>query len=131
MQVITTYSHPQEAHLALSRLEGNGVAGRVWDDEIVGLIWMYSAAVGGVKLVVATEDVERAREILELPPVAPGMFSCPRCKSDHVKIRELNLFTAICLGLGFILPLKSKTVDCLECNHAFPLRARDQKDTHG
>ena len=50
MQVIAQYSKPEDAYLAVSALEGNGINAEVRDDNIVSLYWLYSNAVGGVKV---------------------------------------------------------------------------------
>jgi hypothetical protein len=64
MAVVAAYSKPEEAHLIRSVLEGNGVTAYVRDEHIVALDWLYSNAIGGVKVEVADEDLARAREIL-------------------------------------------------------------------
>ncbi len=68
MKVVATYSKPEEAHLAASFLEGSGITTYVADDQIVSLNWLYSNAVGGVKVQVSEDDWEEARELLERSP---------------------------------------------------------------
>ncbi len=121
MKLIASYIKPEDAHLAASLLEGNGLTVSVRDSDTVGNYWMYSNAVGGVKLEVAEDEVEEAKAILNLPKDANGLLACPHCGSGNVKIREMNLFTAMSLALGCFLPFSTKKVDCFECKKSFEL----------
>ena len=58
------YSHVYEADLAVSRLESEGIMAFAADEFMVNLNWLYSNAIGGVRLQVPAPDAERAREIL-------------------------------------------------------------------
>lgn len=64
MKTIASYSKPEEAYLAASYLEGNGIEAHVRDDNIITANWLFSNAVGGVKLEVADEDAAKALELL-------------------------------------------------------------------
>jgi hypothetical protein len=119
MKTIAAFSKPEEAHLARSRLEGSGIRAHVRDEHTIGLYWLYSNALGGVRLDVADEDVERAKEVLGLPPTDAGLLCCPRCGSSDTRMREFGLFTAVCVGLGFVLPSMVRRADCRACGHFF------------
>ena len=73
--VIAIFPQVIQAHIAKSRLEADGIEAFIRDENIVALNWLYSNAVGGVKLEVAAEDEKRARAILE--PQKPD-FSIPK-----------------------------------------------------
>jgi hypothetical protein len=76
--VIARFSTVGEAESARSALEAAGIDCVLADDEIVAIDWLYSNAVGGVKLVVRDEDREQARNILETPSAEPdGIDSDP------------------------------------------------------
>lgn len=64
MPVIASYTQLEDAHLAVSKLEGSGVSAWLRDEATANLYWFYSNAIGGVKVEVAEEDIDRAREIL-------------------------------------------------------------------
>jgi hypothetical protein len=57
----------QEALLAKGLLESSGIERLLIDDNMVGLNWLISTAIGGVKLQVKSEDSEEAIEILDQP----------------------------------------------------------------
>lgn len=56
-----------EAEMARGRLEAAGIPVRLLDAGTVGVAQILSDAVGGVKVCVATEDLEEARAILQAP----------------------------------------------------------------
>lgn len=120
MPVIATFTKLEDAHIAASKLEGSGVKAWLRDEATANLYWLYSNAIGGVKVEVAADDVPRALEILNLPDEASGLLRCPHCGSENVHVREMSLFSALALlFLGLILPGKKATVDCLDCKKAF------------
>jgi hypothetical protein len=62
---VASFGTLPEAELARNRLEQDGIHAHLSDGESVSMMWMYSTALGGVKLMVAEEDAERAGYILE------------------------------------------------------------------
>ena len=127
MKIIASYSKPEEAYLIASLLEGNGITVNVRDAETVSNYWMYSNAIGGVKIEVPEPEEEKAKEILNLPKEPIGMLACPRCGSGNVKIREMNILTAISVALGIMIPFASKKVDCMACKESFVLDLKKLK----
>jgi hypothetical protein len=63
--VIRAFTSPIEAHLACSALKGAGIDARLSDIHLVEAQWMYSNAIGGVKVWVPAADEEAARELLD------------------------------------------------------------------
>jgi hypothetical protein len=127
MKIVAAYPTLDEAYLAKSRLEGSGIHAGIPDELTASTYWLSSNAIGGVKVEVEDVDFDRAREALMLPKVAPGLLRCPHCGSDEVRLRELSPLAAICIGIGFVLPFRSRRADCLRCHHSFviePLRGR-------
>ncbi len=74
MRTLAAFSHPDQAHLLRSRLEGNGIPATVRDDNIVTLDFLASLAVGGVRVDVADEDYAAAVALLaeETPAASNG-----------------------------------------------------------
>lgn len=120
MPVIASYTQLEDAHLAVSKLEGSGVSAWLRDEATANLYWFYSNAIGGVKVEVAEEDIDRAREILELPKEDSGIITCPQCGSQNVRMRQMNLLFALgIIFLNLILPHRKFRADCLECRESF------------
>lgn len=131
MPIIASYNKPEDAYLAASLLEGNGIQAMVQDAETVSMDWMISNAIGGVKLVVAKEDVDAAKEILKLPKLRTEILVCPHCGSNNTRIRELSLWSVFSwIFLGAPVPAKSRKVDCLDCKKAFPLQASEKAENN-
>lgn len=53
-----------DAHIALGRLQAEGIPATLADENLVQTDWLYSIAVGGIKLQVADADAGRARLVL-------------------------------------------------------------------
>jgi hypothetical protein len=61
---VLTVSYPQQLWVIRTKLESEGIECFIKDELTVQSYHLYSNALGGVKLQVLEEDVERAREIL-------------------------------------------------------------------
>lgn len=61
---VRQYSLPFEAHLARARLESEGITALVADEHTINMQWMLSDALGGVRLRVQEDMVQRADRIL-------------------------------------------------------------------
>ena len=68
---VATYDLPPIAHIARNALEAAGIKAIISDDQMVGMDWLLSTALGGVKVQVWEEDVERAVVVLEAAAGAP------------------------------------------------------------
>lgn len=101
------------------KLEGSGIEAFIADETLVSLNWLYSNAIGGIRLQVKEEEKERALEILEMEPSEEGLVQCPNCGSQKIKYRKIGPAAAICLIIGFILPVGTNKLDCQDCKHIF------------
>jgi hypothetical protein len=118
-KVIATYSKPEEAHLAASFLEANGIPVQVKDDLVVGAYWFYSNAVGGVKVAVPETDAAAARDLLHSAERNTSALTCPHCGSGRVKRRELSPLAGLAMLIGLVLPIASQHADCADCGRSF------------
>src|SRR5687767_10460845 len=118
--VVWRYTTVGEAGSARSALDAAGIDVAVLDENIIVINWLYSNAVGGVKLMVRREDLEEAFEILSTSsreaaaddevtdPPAPESEDqpavCPSCGSTALApIPRLKIFAALALlvyGVG-------------------------------
>ena len=62
--VVAKYSFPHEANFAKMNLEGAGIPAFVADEHTVNMQWLYSDAMGGVRLFVHEPNLEQALEVL-------------------------------------------------------------------
>jgi hypothetical protein len=64
MVTIATFTNTPEAHLLRMRLESGGISAYLQDENTIQMDWGLSNAIGGVRVQVADEDLEAARELL-------------------------------------------------------------------
>jgi Putative prokaryotic signal transducing protein len=126
---IAQYRDLPTAGLSQSILESAGITCFLDNQFMIGINWLYSNALGGVKLQVLEKDVEQALKLLkdhsdseqsdekeemdQLPP-----FVCPECGGREITtINYTRKFAA--LSLLFSLPLLffAKRHVCKECGH--------------
>jgi putative signal transducing protein len=62
---VATFDQPAQARLAENALKDAGIRAAVSDDNLVGMDWLLSYAVRGVKVQVWEEDADRAVAVLE------------------------------------------------------------------
>ncbi|MEO6523349.1 MAG: DUF2007 domain-containing protein [Mucilaginibacter sp.] len=96
-QIITfqTYYDPMLAHIVRTRLEDNGIACFVVDENMGTLYPAYNAAIGGIKLKIFARDLDKCKAILaedstlnvdEIPEAeSETQVVCPYCGSNNVR----------------------------------------------
>ncbi|MBU0494185.1 MAG: hypothetical protein KKA73_24265 [Chloroflexi bacterium] len=129
---IAAFSHQAEAHIPQARLEAEGIWSFIADRETVGANWLYSNAVGGVKLQVRDTDLDRAIEILGIEPPeiefddADWMdeeqddeSTCPSCQSDNIHYERFAMrpLFATWLLFGIPLPFLKRMWKCNDCGY--------------
>jgi hypothetical protein len=124
--VVQQFREVQEALLAKGMLESAGMECFLVDDNMVRMDWFLSNLLGGVKLAVAIEDAEVAREILTQPipddfnVEGVGEFQQPRCpKCGSIEITHEPSFdkriALPALYMAFPLPIRRDTWKCATC----------------
>ncbi len=127
MLTIAKFRDLPEALLAQGNLNSAGIEGVLLDDNLVRLDWLWSNAVGGIKLQVRAEDAGEATEMLNQP--IPEGFEiegvgdyrqpeCPKCKSLDVTFQEIYKPVAYAsLWVGVPLPFQRKGWKCRTCGN--------------
>lgn len=122
--IIERYSTPYEANLVKSQLESAGIPAFVADEYTVGMNWLYSNALGGVKVLVPESLAAEARQFLgsvtEVPATTESDAEiCPECESKNTENfldKRGSFLTWVLLGLPLLLPSeKKKCNDCGYC----------------
>ena len=67
--VLRRYRDMPEAFVAKSILDAAGIENYLQDDNVVRMDWLWSNAMGGIKLIVREKDGEEAEKILSQGPV--------------------------------------------------------------
>jgi hypothetical protein len=114
-----------EALLAKGCLESAGIECFLRDDNLVRLDWFISNFVGGVKLCVQAEDVEKAQTILS-EPILEGFYvegvglyeqpRCPKCDSLDINFQELEPAAYLSLAVNVPIPFQRRAWRCHACN---------------
>lgn len=129
LKTVACFTDPYLAHIVKGRLETEGVLAVVIDEHIVGMNWLYSVAVGGVKVQVEEGDFERSRSLLmqnflkdlaatpesHLPSSPEEM--CPMCQSFSVSGNRYS-FWSLLPSLFFLAPIffRRKKWICNDCD---------------
>lgn len=139
MALITfkTFDNSIDAHILKIKLESEDIMCFLFDENIVSINPLYSNLVGGIKLKINEEDLERAKEIiseLEQTPYTTEdekVISCPKCQSTHIESGYKSMksvgavISAIASFLLVIFPIYRKTVyKCKDCGTEFNLKKK-------
>jgi hypothetical protein len=127
MVTIAKFRDLPEALLAQGNLNSSGIETVLLDDNLVRLDWLWSNAVGGIKLQVKAEDADEATEILNQPIPETIEFGgtgdyrqpeCPKCKSLDVTFQEIYKPVAYgSLWVGMPMPVHRKAWKCRACGN--------------
>lgn len=113
-----------EALLAKGSLDSSGIDCALVDENVVRLDWFWSNLMGGVKLLVDTEDAAAALEILDQP--IPEHFNvadigeyeqprCPACGSLDVNFHEIAPAAYLSMVVSFPIPFHRRAWRCHAC----------------
>ncbi len=129
---IATFSYPTEAYIPKTKLESEGIWAFVADADTVTANWLYSNAIGGVKLQVKKDDVDRAVAILNSESDSlewledeitqdEDEVSCPQCNSNNVEYEKYatRLIFLSWLLLTFPIPFLKRKWKCQDCGYTW------------
>jgi hypothetical protein len=108
---IKTFDSPLEANLAKNLLEEAGLRTLLVGEEAVGMTWMLSNAVGGIRLQVVADDVARAQEILRRSSRAAFANDLEPEKTDDTGQSEIETDEPSDLGLEQPEEIEPETTD--------------------
>jgi hypothetical protein len=130
--VVATFTSPWEAELSRARLEADGFAAVLADENLVRLDWFVSCAVGGVKVLVPASEAAAARAVLEQAAELPEIglatdddlaaeHCCPACGSANLAFERFSRggFVGSLLLLGFPLPIPKPRWRCGRCGEVW------------
>lgn len=131
--LVGSFQYSAEAHISRARLEDAGIHAFLRDDITIDSDPLMSQAIGGVKLMVRTADLERAREILNDVEVYSQTddgqpLTCPHCGSHAIEMVTVvdSIGSAIrfaIVSLAGLFPIVRHRYRCNDCRSAFELPA--------
>ncbi len=139
---VLTFRDVLDAQAAAALLEAEGIECVLANEWVVGVVWTYSTAVGGVQLQVAPDRAEEAIALLaadgeaslvEMDADFPARRDddvCPRCGSDDlVTVRWSRYAAAAMLFAPLPLFIWRNRVQCRSCGNEWKSGDR-LTDTH-
>jgi hypothetical protein len=115
-----------EALLAKGKLESAGIQCFLADSELVRADWLWSNAIGNMRLQVKAEDAQEAVSVLHEPP--PQIFlerevgeyyqqpRCPKCNSMDIGFESIDKSLSYALMLiGLCFPFRKNRWKCHDC----------------
>lgn len=123
--VVQSFSFPYEAQIAKTQLEAAGIPARIENEHTINMDWLYSNALGGVRLLVLEGDSEEARTLLaqdfsqELQQQFGLSENCPNCGSSNIQPYTEGKRPAylVFLLLGFPLFFYKNGMKCQRCQY--------------
>lgn len=114
---VAVFDNYIDAHIAMGQLEESGVTCWLQDENTLSVNPMLNQALGGIKLMVAEEDVEDAKTLLAKYIGSRPKYTCPACGSlniDYVTTprKASNWFFALIGAIG-----AQKVYHCFDCGH--------------
>lgn len=112
---LDTCNTPMEGHIARVKLEEAGIDAVLENENVFNAIPIYGQAVGGIRLMVPSDRVGEALEVLG-HAVTGG---CPACGSRRIIHRPMSMRRLIVSILLLTIPLVfyRRRWICLDCNH--------------
>ena len=93
--ILETFDNYIDASLMLGRLEEAGINCWLKDEQTATLNPILTNAIGGIKLMVAEDDISEATEILNaLKEIKRKSFACHKCGSHNIEYITSNRKTA-------------------------------------
>jgi hypothetical protein len=124
--IIKRYDSYIDAHIDMGRLEEDGINCWLKDENTVTIDPILSNAIGGIKLMVAASQAERAIGILRnLENIRKALTPCPKCGSHNFELvsspRKASTWISAIFGFLFTnyATPTNKINHCFDCGHEF------------
>lgn len=126
--LVGRYEYSSEAHIVKAKLESEGVESFFRDLNTVDNNPLYSNLLGGIKLFVRTEDLEKANDVLnQISKYSLDddheLIKCPKCGENQVKMEtpepSLKTFINVVILGFFAMFFEKHKYKCQECNFEF------------
>jgi ribosomal protein L37AE/L43A len=123
--LVKTFANYMEAHIVYGRLEDVGINCWLKDENTVSLNPLWNITVGGIKLMVAENQVAEAKALLQqFDEERRSRFVCPQCGSGSIELVSSNrnagnwIHTILGFLFGYYPPVE-KIWHCFKCKAEF------------
>jgi hypothetical protein len=126
LTTIASYSFPYEAQIAKAKLDSECIPAFIADEHTINMQWLFSNALGGIRLQVPEVFVQQAIELLaedfsEDVHLEQGgdTISCSVCGCLNMEPYQVGKRWAFLVFIGLSFPLfpVKNTLRCRECGH--------------
>lgn len=127
-KTVASFETAPAAWIHRNYLAQNGLSAIVTDEHTVNVYWLYSSAIGGVKVQIPESEMSEYRQLVGSPPAEivdtkladcldSDLTNCPKCDSIEISIIKWpkRLIFLIWLVLGFPIPIYAPILVCNEC----------------
>ena len=124
LREVASFSFSHEAHIAKARLDAADIPVFITDEHTINMQWLYSGALGGVRLLVPFAYEKNARDLLAIDfseslkeEMEVDELKCPCCSSTNVEPYTIGKRPAfvVFLLLGFPLFFYNHGMKCNNC----------------
>jgi len=126
LAVVASFTKIYEAYFAKNQLEIEGIESFVFDEYIIAVHPFYSNAVGGVKVMVYGDEIEKAKLIIDKYQeeqreyLESILHRCPNCDSPNIRRKSTFhiILSILCIFVfGIIWVAFYRKNKCNECGH--------------
>ena len=119
--ILITFEYSTEAQLVKSKLDSEGIKTMLMDEKTIDSGPLISQAIGGVKLLVHNNDLEKAvkiyNDIREYEKGNKGeAIHCPKCKSTRILVADTQRKNLFFMLFPFF---ESRKLICNDCKTIF------------
>ncbi|HOP19274.1 MAG TPA: DUF2007 domain-containing protein [Amphiplicatus sp.] len=124
LQRVASFYDPEEAHVACGFLNANGIDATVFDADTLTALPSYRVALGGIRIVAPAEQVEDARNLLEMIQGGEAKrkgykiegVRCPACgNTEFTRVKPWFFPFLIYFSTGVPIWWNSKRLRCTNC----------------
>jgi predicted RNA-binding Zn-ribbon protein involved in translation (DUF1610 family) len=124
---VWSYDNYVSAHIAMGRLEEEGYTCWLKDENTVTIDPILTNAIGGIKLMVAETEAQKAWQLLKLLQAEHKAHTvCPKCNSHNIEVvstpRKTSNWASAIIGFlftSFAMPVETVN-HCFDCGNEFP-----------
>jgi len=134
--LVRSFDNYISAHIAMGRLKEDGIDCWLKDENTVTIDPILTNAVGGIKLMVDTSQLEKAAAILRtVDNEYKALHPCPHCNSLNIELvstpRKASNWASFFIGLLFTsyAPKVDMVYHCFNCGHEYPFKEKQESDS--